>query len=83
MMFGAPWCSPCKVIKPKFESMMNDTKLAYGYCNLEEAPALASKYNIMNLPTFVVFKGEEIIKMSVTSSETEVKKLVGIATGQN
>lgn len=83
MMFGAPWCSPCRVIKPKFESMMTDARLAYGYCNLEEAPALASKYNIMNLPTFVVFKGDEAIKMSATSSESEVKKLVSIATGLN
>ncbi len=79
VMFGAPWCGPCKGLKPKFETLMSGGQVGFGYCNLEENPALATKYQIMNLPTFIVFRGDQPQKVVATSLEGEVKKLVTLA----
>ena len=60
--FWAPWCGPCKLVAPTFEALaaeMGDVKFAK--LNVDEAGDVSRKYNVMSIPTFVVFeKGKEI-----------------------
>lgn len=51
---GAEWCGPCKLFKPKFESICKEKKLDYEILDVEENSDKISKYNIRNVPVIVI-----------------------------
>jgi len=65
--FWAEWCGPCKVIAPIVEELSNelDGKLKVAKVNVDDAQELASQFNIMSIPTLLVFKGGEPVEMIV------------------
>lgn len=60
--FYADWCGPCKMMAPVVESLANEFegKLKVGKCNIDENMALAQKYGVLSIPTFIVFEGGKI-----------------------
>ncbi len=58
--FWANWCPPCKMMGPIFEDVSNEKKYAgklkFGKLDTEEASEVAGKYEIMSIPSFLVFK---------------------------
>lgn len=62
--FYADWCGPCKMMAPIVEKIAEeyDGKLKVGKCNTDENMALAQKYRIASIPTFMIFKGGEVAK---------------------
>ncbi|WP_239614527.1 thioredoxin family protein [Cohnella mopanensis] len=64
--FGAPWCPPCKVLKPLLDELGSEygEKIALLEVNCDESPATASDYGIMSMPTVLVFNnGEPVEKL--------------------
>ncbi len=61
--FYADWCGPCKMMMPVVEKMAEtyDGKVKVGKVNSDDEGALAAKYNIMSIPSFLVFKNGEVI----------------------
>jgi len=60
--FWAPWCGPCQMMIPIVEEIAKETKGAtIGKVNIEENPRLAAKYNVMSVPTFLMFKEGKVI----------------------
>jgi thioredoxin 1 len=57
--FWAEWCGPCRAIAPSLEDMSKDMagKLTVAKVNIDENPAIASKYQIRSIPTLMLFKG--------------------------
>lgn len=57
--FWAPWCGPCRMMAPAFESAARrlEPRARFLKVNTEEEPALASRYGIRSIPTVVIFKG--------------------------
>jgi len=57
--FWAEWCGPCKMITPIIEqlSVELDGKMKVAKVNVDEAPQLAGLYNVMSIPTLLIFKG--------------------------
>ena len=56
--FWAPWCGPCQMQTPILDKVAEkvDGKAKIGKLNVEEAPDIASKFNIYAIPTLIVFK---------------------------
>jgi thioredoxin 1 len=59
--FWAEWCVPCKMVGPVLEKMAEeyDGKIKIAKINVDEQGELASNYNIVSIPTIILFhKGE-------------------------
>lgn len=75
--FWAPWCGPCRVFSPTIEevSKVYDAKVKFLKMNTDENDRIASEYNIMSIPTVLLFEGGEVKAMSVgVIPKTEFKK---------
>lgn len=66
--FWAPWCGPCRMMASVIDAIADkhQGKLVVRKMNTDENPQTAAKYNIMGIPTLVLFKGGQ-----------EVERLVG------
>jgi len=56
--FWADWCHPCDVIKPHLERLAReyDGKIKFVALDVEKNSDIATKYEVMNLPTLLIFK---------------------------
>ena len=59
--FYADWCGPCKMLSPVIDEIAEERPdLTVGKVNVDEEEALAMKYNVISIPTLIVFEnGEE------------------------
>lgn len=65
--FWASWCGPCKAVGPVVEQIADETQGTYkvGKVNVEEEPKLARQYNVMSIPTMLVFKNGTLVSRTV------------------
>jgi thioredoxin 1 len=57
--FWAPWCGPCKMMGPIVETLAHEYEgknIKIGKCNVDENPTVAGQYNVLSIPTFLIFK---------------------------
>ena len=77
--FWAPWCGPCQMVAPYIDELAKeyDGKLKVCKVNIDEASAVASKYSVMSIPTFMIFKeGRVREKRAGVMSKKDLQKLV-------
>jgi thioredoxin 1 len=61
--FWAPWCGPCRVVHPILEEIMNERDdLRIVSINVDENQQTAAQYEILSIPTLLLFKNGEIAK---------------------
>ena len=61
--FWAPWCGPCKMAEPVLEDLSKEyqEKLIFVKINVDQNKITATKYQIMSIPTTIIFKsGKEV-----------------------
>ena len=65
--FWAEWCGPCKMLSPIVDQIAVelDGKLKVAKINVDEVPDLAGEYNVMSIPTLLIFKGGKPIDQIV------------------
>ena len=63
--FYADWCGPCKMVAPIVEEIsLERGDISVGKVNVDQSPAVAGAYNVMSIPTIIVFKdGKEKNRM--------------------
>jgi thioredoxin 1 len=68
--FWASWCGPCRMLGPVLDEVAAETadQAVIGKVNVDEQPDLASRFNVMSIPTMVFFNNGE-----------EIDRLVGVA----
>jgi len=56
--FWAAWCAPCRIIDPVVKELAKDYdgKLTVGKLNVDENQGVAAKFQIMSIPTLLLFK---------------------------
>ena len=67
--FWAQWCGPCRMQAPAVEKLAEEGYQA-GKVNVDEQSGLAMEYQVMNIPTPIIFKGGK-----------EVDRMVGVQSG--
>ena len=67
--FYADWCGPCKMMSPIIDEIAKEIngKAKVGKINVDENQELAMEYQVMSIPTIIIFKDGE-----------ESKRLVGL-----
>lgn len=62
--FWAIWCGPCKMMEPVIEELAQTYRgrVVFGKLNVDENPATARKFNIMAIPTVLIFQKGSLVE---------------------
>ena len=65
--FWAEWCGPCKMIAPILAEIAVEQKdsLVISKLNVDEHGDIAQRYNVMSIPTLLLFNNGELVKRLV------------------
>lgn len=57
--FWAEWCGPCRLVSPILEELADEhrDKITVAKLNVDENPKSAMAYDVMSIPTLIVYKG--------------------------
>lgn len=75
--FWAPWCGPCKSMNPIVEDLEKEYegKVKVMQLNVDDNAETAGKYSVMSIPTFLIFKGGDVVATLVgAKSKEDMKK---------
>ena len=67
--FWAEWCGPCKGMSPVVDDIAQELgdKVKMVKVNIDENPNAPTKYGVRGIPTFMVFKGGQLVSTKVGS----------------
>lgn len=61
--FWAPWCGPCRMMEPILKELADEqSEVAIGQLNVDENPQTAQTFEVMSIPTFIIFKDGKVAK---------------------
>lgn len=75
--FRAPWCVPCTKVAPVVKTLgeRHRGKLVVGSLDVDDHPASAARYDVLSLPTLILFKaGEPVERLHGAVSEKKLEK---------
>lgn len=61
--FWAPWCGPCRMVAPIIDELSQEYagKVKVAKVNTDENMQLSSQFNIMSIPTMLIFKNGQLV----------------------
>lgn len=76
--FYAEWCGPCKMLSPVVDELSEElTDITFFKLNVDESDEVVRKYNVMSIPTLLVFENGELKNTSVGfKNKDEIKGLL-------
>jgi len=78
--FWAPWCGPCQMMGPIIEELANEfagKNVKIGKVNVDENPIIAGQHKVMSIPTFLVFKGGQVVDQMIGGvTKEKLKELI-------
>ena len=74
----ASWCDPCKMLYPLIDEVASkNTNIDFYKLDIDEADQIAIEYNIMSIPTLLLFNNGKLEKTSIgLISEDELEELI-------
>ena len=80
--FWAPWCMPCRIIGPIIDKLAKEFegKVKVVKLNTDENPAMSAHFEIMAIPTLMVFKnGKQLQSIPGLLPEAHLRQLLNQA----
>lgn len=76
--FWAEWCGPCQMMEPIVDEVAEERDdIIIGKLNVDTQPEIALRYNVMSIPTLILFEnGEEAQKSIGLISKEELLELI-------
>ncbi|MEM3437712.1 MAG: thioredoxin [Nitrososphaerales archaeon] len=77
--FWAEWCTPCKYMLPIFEKLAAkySDKMIFARLNVDECSDIANKYQVLSIPTFIIFLNGKPVDMVVGAvGEKKLEKVI-------
>ena len=76
--FFATWCGPCKMLSPILEQLADEVdKVDIAKCDIDECMEIAQEFNIMSVPTLIMFKeGDEVTRAVGFRQKTQLLELI-------
>jgi thioredoxin 1 len=70
----ATWCGPCNMVAPIIEELARDYagKVLFGKLNVDKNPATTMRYQIMSIPTLLVFKHGKLVDKIIGASPRQI-----------
>ena len=70
----APWCGPCRMVAPIIDELAKDYqgKIAFGKLNVDNNRAVSTRFDIMSIPTLLVFKNGQLIDQKIGAMPKQV-----------
>ncbi|MDO8469363.1 MAG: thioredoxin [Candidatus Peribacter sp.] len=74
--FWAPWCGPCKMMAPIVDELATEYegKVKIVKLNVDENPETPGQFNIMSIPTFILFQGGKPVSSFIGAKPKESVK---------
>ena len=71
--FWAPWCGPCRMVSPVIEKLAEkySGNLKVVKVNVDDNQMLAMKFNIMSIPTIMIFNGGKPLDQAIGAAPSE------------
>lgn len=63
----AEWCGPCRILSPIVDEIATEYagKVKVGKLNVDENPDITRQYNVVSIPTLILFKNGQIVSHMV------------------
>lgn len=77
--FAAAWCPPCRMLKPILEEVEQKlaNKIKFAQVDIDQSRELAEKYEVMSVPTLIIFKnGKEIKRLIGLQNKQDLEKIL-------
>ena len=77
--FFATWCGPCQMLAPVLSEIAEEYKDKIKVCkiNIDEEQELAEKFEVVSIPTLVIFENGQPVKKSIGYiSKEELIKII-------
>lgn len=76
--FWAPWCGPCRMLSPVIDELANEhDAVKVAKVNIDEQQELAREYQIMTVPSLLLFKdGKPVAKSIGVKPKEEIEKML-------
>lgn len=71
--FFATWCPPCKMLGPVLEDVSEEVgdKIVMVKINVDENENISRKFQIVSIPTMIIFKNGEIVEQAIGYKDYE------------
>jgi thioredoxin 1 len=72
--FWAEWCVPCRMVAPILEKLAEEHKgkLKVAKINVDQESDLAAKFNIVSIPTILLFHQGQVAKQQIGAAPRKV-----------
>lgn len=75
--FWAPWCGPCKIMKPLFERVAETSEIPMYTINVDENREIASELGVRAIPTIKTFNQDgEVFTKSGLLQESQLNEII-------
>ncbi len=71
--FYATWCGPCKILSPRLDRLAGSftNRIRFVKINVDEAPAVAQRFEIHGIPALLFFKEGKVVDRIVGLLSTD------------